>query len=139
MIEPGSLLLDTGPLVALLDRNDQNHQRVKEIFSKLSPPFLTCEPVLTEAWFLAGRRSEIPRMKILELGQNGFYKIGITLQENWETLMIIHNKYEARPISLADACLIRCAEIHNQSRILTFDSDFEFYRWGRNKKFEVLK
>ncbi len=133
------ILLDTGPLVALLDRNDQHHSRVKEIFSKLSPPFLTCEPVLTEAWFLVGRRNEIPGMKILELGQKGFYTIGVTLQESWETLMVIRDKYEDRPISLADACLIRCAEIHNEPRILTFNSDFEFYRWGRNKRFEILR
>jgi predicted nucleic acid-binding protein len=47
-------------------------------------------------------------------------------------------KYANRPISLADASLIRCAEIHREDRILTFDSDFEIYRWGRNKGFQVL-
>ena len=41
-------------------------------------------------------------------------------------------------ISLADACLIRCAEVHREARILTFDFDFKVYRWGRNKRFEIL-
>lgn len=135
----GTLLLDTGPLVALLDRGDQNHERAKETFSKFTSSFLTCEPVLTEAWFLARRRSEIACLKILELGQKGFYKIGFALREEWEALMAIRNKYEDHPISLADACLIRCAEIHNEPRILTFDSDFEIYRWGKNRKFEILR
>lgn len=47
-------------------------------------------------------------------------------------------KYADRPISLADACLIRCAEIHQEARILTFDSDFNIYKWGRNRTFEIL-
>jgi predicted nucleic acid-binding protein len=47
-------------------------------------------------------------------------------------------KYSDRPISLADACLIRCAEIHREARILTFDRDFNVYKWERNRKFELL-
>jgi predicted nucleic acid-binding protein len=41
-------------------------------------------------------------------------------------------------VSFADACLIRCAEIHQEPRILTFDSDFSVYRWARNRKFDLL-
>ena len=47
-------------------------------------------------------------------------------------------KYSSRPISLADACLIRCAEVWQEPRILTFDSDFKVYRRARNKKFQIL-
>jgi predicted nucleic acid-binding protein len=47
-------------------------------------------------------------------------------------------KYSDQPISLADACLIRCAEIHQEARILTFDGDFRVYKWARNRKFDVL-
>jgi predicted nucleic acid-binding protein len=47
-------------------------------------------------------------------------------------------KYSDRPISFADACLIRCAEIHQEPRILTFDTDFAIYKWGRNRRFEIL-
>ena len=47
-------------------------------------------------------------------------------------------RYANRPIALADACLIRCAEVHEEPRVLTFDSDFEIYRWSRNRKFQIL-
>src|SRR5437667_12295464 len=47
-----------------------------------------------------------------------------------------HRGFRGRPISLADACLIRCAEIYEEARILTYDSDFGLYRWARNKKFQ---
>ena len=132
-------LLDTGPLVALLAKADQNHEEAKALFSKFQPPFRTCEAVLTEACFLLGRFFPQGPESIITLGKDKLFEIGIHLEEDWSSLQALLNKYRDHPISLADACLIRCAEIHNEPRILTFDSDFEFYRWGRNKKFEVLK
>jgi hypothetical protein len=48
----------------------------------------------------------------------------------------ILKKYAGRPVSFADACLIRSAEIHEEPRIFTFDADFAGYRWGRNRRFE---
>jgi len=47
-------------------------------------------------------------------------------------------KYADPPISFADACLIRCAELHEEGRIATFDRDFSVYRWSRTRRFEVL-
>lgn len=47
-------------------------------------------------------------------------------------------KYANRPISPADACLIRCAEIYHEPRIFTFDSDFAAYQRARNKKFQLI-
>ena len=60
--------------------------------------------------------------------------IGIAADEHWPLL----KKYANRPISFADACLIRCAEIHQEPRIAPFDSDFNIYRWAQNKKFLAL-
>jgi predicted nucleic acid-binding protein len=47
-------------------------------------------------------------------------------------------RYADRPVSLADASLIRCAELHDEPRLFSFDADFRVYRWARNKKFDVL-
>ena len=76
--------------------------------------------------------------EVIGLGKKGVYGISLPLAENWTAIEALLRKYRNRPISLADACLIRCAEIHNEERILTFDSDFNIYRWGRNKRFEIL-
>jgi predicted nucleic acid-binding protein len=46
------VLLDTGPLVAALSRNDHAHAWAKSQFAALPAPFLTCEPVISEACFL---------------------------------------------------------------------------------------
>ena len=75
---------------------------------------------------------------VLALGARGVYGIAISVADHWTNIEALMKKYTHRPISLADACLIRCAEIHQEARILTFDSDFAVYRWARNKKFERL-
>ena len=59
-------------------------------------------------------------------------------EHHWPNVEALLLKYEDQPMSFADACLVRCAEIHDEPRILTFDSDFRVYRWGRNRKFEIL-
>ena len=76
--------------------------------------------------------------EVIGLGRRGVYEISLPIAGNWDAIETLLGKYANRPISLADACLIRCAEIYKDARILTFDSDFRIYRWGRNKKFEFL-
>jgi predicted nucleic acid-binding protein len=94
--------------------------------------------VIAEACFLIRKGHADGPAEVLRLGKRGFYGISLPLAENWTAVEALLRKYKNRPISLADACLIRCAELHNEARILTFDSDFKIYRWARNRKFESL-
>jgi predicted nucleic acid-binding protein len=70
--------------------------------------------------------------------EHGAYSIAISAEGHWTSIQALLKKYSDRPISLADACLIRCAEIHHEARILTYDSDFSVYKWARNRRFELL-
>lgn len=76
--------------------------------------------------------------EMIALGRRGVYDLAISLDEHWTRIEGLLRKYADRPISLADACLIRCAEVHREARILTFDSDFGIYRWARTRKFDRL-
>jgi len=76
--------------------------------------------------------------EVIRVAKQGLISMAISAEEHWASLETLLQKYSDRPISFADACLIRCAEIHEEPRILTFDTDFNVYRWGRNRKFEVL-
>ena len=76
--------------------------------------------------------------EVVALGARGVYDLAIAANDHWPNIEALLNKYSNRPISLADACLIRCAEIHQEARILTFDSDFRVYKWARNNRFELL-
>jgi predicted nucleic acid-binding protein len=76
--------------------------------------------------------------EVLALGRKGVYEIALSIEDHWAGMEVLLKKYARLPISLADACLIQCAEIHEENRVATFDSDFEIYRWNRNKRFHVL-
>ncbi len=134
----GGILLDTGPLVALLSETDANHARARDIFADCLPPFRSCEAVVAEACFLMRKVHRAGPAEVIALGRRGVYTIAMSLDEQWTGIEALLKKYSDRPISLADACLIRCAEIHQETRILTFDRDFSVYRWARNRRFDRL-
>lgn len=137
-MKAAGVLLDTGPLVALLSRNDANHQPARQLFSECAPPFRCCEAVVAEACVLMRKVHAAGPADVVALGRRGVYTIAISAGEHWTNIEALLKKYADRPISLADACLIRCAEIHQEGRIATFDSDFGVYKWARNRKFERL-
>ena len=76
--------------------------------------------------------------EVVALVQRGVYQIEFRLGDEWTSVETLLRKYADRPISLADACLIRCAELHHEPRILTFDDDFSVYKWEKSKKFLML-
>ena len=137
MNSPG-VLLDSGPLVALLSKNDSNHDRARRMFADCTPPFRCCEAVVAEACFLMRKVHATGPAAVVALGARGVYSIAISVGEHWTNIEELFKKYSNRTTSLADACLIRCAEIHHEPRIATFDSDFSVYKWARHRKFELL-
>lgn len=131
-------LLDTGPLVALLSHQDQNHERAKKLFSEFPAPFRTCEAVIAEACYLLSKVHPDAPQELISLAQREVFVIGLQLKDHWNAIHSLLKKYHNRPISLADACLIRCAEEFQEPRILTFDSDFTIYRWDKNRPFVLI-
>jgi uncharacterized protein len=76
--------------------------------------------------------------EVIALARRGVFEIALSIQAHWTEIEALLKKYADRPISLADASLIRCAEVHGEPRILTFDGDFSHYRWVRHRKFHIL-
>ena len=132
------VLLDTGPLVALLSRNDAQHEVAKSLIANCEPPLRTCEAVLAEACFLMRKVDPAAPVEVLEVGRKAVYEISLAVDEHWSGIAALLKKYRSRPISLADACLIRCAEVLEEPRILTFDADFRIYRWFGKRTFDIL-
>jgi predicted nucleic acid-binding protein len=121
------VLVDTGPIVAILIPKDQHHQWAKEQFSVLLPPLLTCEAVLSEAQFIVHRLGGNP-IAVLEMVTKGVLNLAFSLEAETERLIKLQRSYQNVPMTLADACLVRMSELHTQSRVLTTDSDFRIYR-----------
>ena len=131
MMEPVGLL-DPGPLVSFLASGLEHHEWATEEWKQLRPPLVTCEPVLTEASFLLKRegRDADPLFALLD---RGVIRIGLSVQEEQADLRALMRRYRNRPMSLADACLVRLSEIHAAAEVLTLDSDFRIYRRHGNK------
>ncbi|HTD45154.1 MAG TPA: PIN domain-containing protein [Bryobacteraceae bacterium] len=132
----GPGLLDTGPLVSFLASGLRHHAWTVEQWKRLSPPLLTCEPVLTEAAFLLKRegRDTDPLFALLE---RGVIRIALAVEKEQADLRALMRRYRNRPMSLADACLVRLSEIHTAAEVFTLDSDFRIYRRHGNKVIPV--
>jgi len=130
-------IVDTGPLVAFLDRADRHHRWVADRLEELDPPLLVCEPVLAEALYLLARFSRA-QDALFELLENGALRIAFRIEEHVSILRKLHHKYRDRPMSLADACIVRMAEIHERHAVLTLDSDFTIYRKHSRVPLELI-
>lgn len=130
-------IADTGPLVAYFDRAERNHAWALERVRELGAPLLVCEPVLAEAMYLLG---ELPKAQdtLFELIENGALRIAFHVEEHLPALRALHRKYRDRPMSLADACIVRMAELFDEHHVLTLDSDFAVYRKHGRRPLELI-
>jgi predicted nucleic acid-binding protein len=119
-----------------LTDDSEHHQWAVEQWRALRPPFLTCEPVLTETAFLLQRERRSPDILFAFL-ERGAIQIALNVQEQQSDLRALMHRYRNRPMSLADACLVRLSELHPASEILTLDADFRVYRRHGNKVIPV--
>jgi uncharacterized protein len=125
------VIIDTGPLVAFLNKHDTHHDWAYSQFSLLTPPFITCEAVLSEACFLL-RNFQYGPKNILELVDRGLIILPFNLELESKAMIQLLDKYKNIPMSLADGCLVRLSEQISDSIICTLDIDFKIYK--RNKR-----
>jgi len=131
------VLLDTGVIVALLDRSERLHETCVACLENLVAPLVTCEAVIAESCYLL-RHLRGAADAILQNVETGTFRIPIQLSQSSTRLRYIFRKYRDREIDLADACLVHIADELRSGDILTLDRDFEVYRWGANKRFRFL-
>ncbi len=121
------VILDAGPLVAYFNRNDAYHVWAKDLWTRIQVPMLTCEAVLAEASFLVSDHSGGARA-VLDLVKRGVIDVSFSLTPEAESVSRLLDKYRNVPMSLADACLVRMAELHPTMPVFTLDNDFQLYR-----------
>lgn len=131
-------LTDAGPLVALLDADEADHERCREALDLLRLPLLTTWPAFTEAMYLVGRAGGWTGQKALwQLVLREDLTIAAPSAGATERAARLMEKYADRPMDLADATLVALAEERRITRIFTLDADFQVYRVGR-QRFEVV-
>ena len=122
-----SLLVDTGPLVALLDRSDLHHDWALRCFKFLRPPLFTCEAVLAETMHLL--RKLRPSLRTLSVWHgDGLIRCSFDFQEQAPAVWRLFARYDDTPMDFADSCLVCMAEIVPNPRVWTMDTDFRVDR-----------
>jgi len=132
------ILVDTGPLVALIHQDDNEHSICKETFLTFSEPLGTVWPVLTEALYLLNFSWEAQNA-LWEMIQAGAVEILPLGTDDVTRMRELMRKYRDLPMDLADAALVRVAERERLRRIFTLDRrDFQIYRPYRIGRFAIL-
>lgn len=129
--------MDTGFIVARLDRSELHHEQCLQAIDALQSPLITCEAVIVESCHLL-RHLDGASEAILQNVEKGIFQIPIPLSKQAAEVARLMKKYADVPMDLADSCLVALATQFGTGRILTLDRDFAVYRWGRNRQFELL-
>jgi predicted nucleic acid-binding protein len=132
-----NIIIDTGPLVALINNREQYHSWATQEVANLAYPFFTCEAVISEACFIL-RDFYGGEDTVMSLLDTGLIQISFRLSDEIGTVRELLKRYQNVPMSLADACLVRMSELISGSCVLTLDSDFRVYRKNKNEMMDLI-
>jgi len=122
------ILVDAGPLVALVDADDQYHKKCVAALRVLREPLVTVWPPVTEAMYLLG---DLPKAQeaLWEMLSRGVLQLLPLDHTDVPRMRELMSKYADRAMDLADAALVRVAEREGIRKIFTVDrKDFAVYR-----------
>ncbi|MGH3343858.1 MAG: type II toxin-antitoxin system VapC family toxin [Carbonactinosporaceae bacterium] len=132
-------LTDAGPLVALIDADEADHETCRMVLSSVRLPLLTTWPAFTEAMYLlhraGGRTGQEALWKLPLSGRLDLADLSRAAVERSARLMV---KYADLPMDLADATLVALAEERGYRRVFTLDADFRVYRLHGRRRFEIV-
>lgn len=132
---PQSILVDTGPLIALFDRDDAFHAAVVEFIRANRYRLISTTAVLTEVSHMLDFNTTV-QIDFLEWVMNG----GVTLhpihQSDIARIVELTKTYRDRPMDFADATLLIAAERTGLKEIISIDADFDIYRLSGNSVVE---
>ncbi len=131
-------ILDTGPLVAYLNKADRYHQWAIDVFSEYNPPLITCESVMAEAFYLL-RNITKAHEALFKMVERGVIKIEFSFFDEMSQIRRLMLRYKDQPMDLADGCIVRMSELNPDSLVITLDSDFEVYRRNGRQAIPLVK
>lgn len=132
------ILVDAGPLIALIHADDRHHDACRDALQRMRGPLGTVWPVITEAMYLLGFS---PRAQdaLWELLADGVLRILSLDEGDVPRMRELMRKYRDLPMDLADAALVRVAERERIATVFTIDRrDFEIYRPRGLPRFHIL-
>jgi uncharacterized protein len=117
-------ILDAGPIIAALNRDDRHHRWARETLARIGPPFHSCPEAMAEAAAMTNQHAAI-----VEMIQAGEVVLAFSLADQAASVLALLKKYADQDMDLADACIVRMTEITRHCRVITVDrTDFSVYR-----------
>jgi hypothetical protein len=133
------ILVDTGPLVALFDPKDHQHQRCQTALQEIRDPLCTTVAVLTEVLHLLAPGSH-GAARLRDFVRRGGVTVWFMDDAALQRAFQLMNRYADNPMDLADASLVVAAETLGARKIFTLDrDDFSSYRVLRGRTHEALE
>ncbi|NUO84180.1 pilus assembly protein [candidate division KSB1 bacterium] len=130
-------IADTGPLVALIDKSDKDHERCVEWFKSFEGQFISTDAVLTEALYLLNLSSRA-QMSCLDFFIRGIVELRALGQSDLKTIRELMTLYQNVPMDFADATVVNLANQSDCCTIFILDvKDFSIYRPKNNKYFDI--
>ena len=132
-------LTDTGPLIALIDKNDADHMPCTVAARKLRPPLITTWPCFTETMYFLGKSGGFPfQQELWRWRMDGKLRILEMTTEQADRMQILMDQYRDAPMDLADASLVAVAETLSLRTVFTIDRHFYAYRTADKQAFQVV-
>lgn len=132
------VLVDAGPLVAILNRREQDHEACASALKTIERPLLSTWMPVTEAMCLL-ESSVDAQNALLEMIERGLLKILEIGASDLPPIRALINKYNGQPMDFADATLVHVANRENLTEVFTLDQrDFGVYRLKQGKSFTIL-
>lgn len=132
-------LTDTGPLIAIIDADEPDHETCIEALDQLTLPLVTTWPAFTEAMYLLARVGGTQGQRALwRLVQSARVVLPDLSPAAVDRSARLMDKYADRPMDLADATLVALAEERGDRRIFTLDADFQIYRLRGRQHFDLI-
>jgi len=132
------VLVDAGPLVALIDRGDEQHARCVETLRDIRDPLITVWPAFTEAMYLLGSSWQ-GQAALWEMVESEAVELRQLEEDDLPRMAELMGKYRDLPMDLADAALVRLAERDRLRHVFTLDQrDFRVYRPEGLGRFSLL-
>lgn len=134
----GSILVDTGPIVAIMSELDEHHETCVEQLQRIRSPLLTCWPVITEAaWLLRAYPLAVGRL-LSSFNGRPFDLIPLN-ETDLPGIAVILAKYKSLGIQLADASLMHLANREGIETVFTLDRrDFGVLRLAHGRKLRLI-
>ena len=121
------ILIDSGPLTALFDKDDKYHNKIKEFLKGKKYKFITTSAVITEVTHLLDFSINAQLDFFQWILNEGIILEDVTVSEI-ARIIELTKKYSDRPMDFADATLVIVAERTGIRKIISIDADFDVYR-----------